>query len=197
MSKHKHAESMVLYAQDAMETDEPWERWESRNCENNVWCDLDNHPCWFTHREYRRKDGTTTRTNRTTVNIHAELIAEYAKDWAETDKPWERWEYRHCKSKVWSALECHTCWLSDHEYRRKPRTISINGYEVPEPLREIPEDAGHVYEVIFITGVSTVIPYSTANFENALRNGLVHATRDAALQHVEALRSFTKQQTEQ
>ena len=27
--KHKHAELMMQYAQDAMETDKPWERWES------------------------------------------------------------------------------------------------------------------------------------------------------------------------
>ena len=26
--KHKHAELMMQYAQDAMETDKPWERWE-------------------------------------------------------------------------------------------------------------------------------------------------------------------------
>ena len=125
MNKHKHAELMVLYAQDAMETDEPWERWESRKCENNVWSDLDNHPCWFTHREYRRKQ----------------------------------------------------------------RTININGYEVPEPLREIPEDAGHVYEVDFYTGVKCL--------EAALRNGFVHATKEAAELHAEALLSFTKQQTDQ
>lgn len=66
MSKHKHAELMLQYAQDAMETDEPWERWEYRECENNVWSDLDSHPCWLPHRECRRKDGTTTTTtNRT------------------------------------------------------------------------------------------------------------------------------------
>lgn len=27
-----------------------------------------------------------------TKHIHAELMAEYAKDAMETDKPWERWE---------------------------------------------------------------------------------------------------------
>ena len=28
MAKHIHAENMALYAQDAQETPEPWERWE-------------------------------------------------------------------------------------------------------------------------------------------------------------------------
>jgi len=28
MTAHKHADLMLQYAQDAMETDKPWERWE-------------------------------------------------------------------------------------------------------------------------------------------------------------------------
>ena len=28
MAKHVHADLMLQYAQDAMETDKPWERWE-------------------------------------------------------------------------------------------------------------------------------------------------------------------------
>ena len=28
MAKHIHADLMLQYAQDAMETDKPWERWE-------------------------------------------------------------------------------------------------------------------------------------------------------------------------
>ena len=28
--KHKHADLMLQYAEDAMETDRPWERWEWR-----------------------------------------------------------------------------------------------------------------------------------------------------------------------
>lgn len=30
MAAHPHAENMRLYAEDAAETDKPWERWESR-----------------------------------------------------------------------------------------------------------------------------------------------------------------------
>lgn len=29
--RHRHADKMGLYAQDAAETDKPWERWESKN----------------------------------------------------------------------------------------------------------------------------------------------------------------------
>jgi len=35
MKKHKHAELILQYAQDAMETDKPWERWEHRHGNGN------------------------------------------------------------------------------------------------------------------------------------------------------------------
>lgn len=53
MTAHKHADLMLQYAQDAMETDKPWERWE--------WLgDKEWHPCsnpvsWKVSIKYRRK----------------------------------------------------------------------------------------------------------------------------------------------
>jgi hypothetical protein len=51
--KHKHAELMMQYAQDAMETDKPWERWEIFI--KDSWRDLGE--CFFfaKEEEYRRK----------------------------------------------------------------------------------------------------------------------------------------------
>ena len=51
--KHKHAELMMQYAQDAMETSEPWELWEVRYYDK--WCGLSVHPIWHEPFEYRRK----------------------------------------------------------------------------------------------------------------------------------------------
>jgi hypothetical protein len=31
----------------------------------------------------------------------------------------------------------HPHWISNVDYRRKPRTININGIEVPEPVRVV------------------------------------------------------------
>ena len=50
---HKHAALMLLYAQDAAETDRPWERWQAR-CEQG-WFALDDNPDWCGWWEYRRK----------------------------------------------------------------------------------------------------------------------------------------------
>lgn len=88
--------------------------------------------------------------------------------------------------------------ISDHEhgpehYRVKPRTITINSHEVPEPLREAPEQ-----------GTDCWTPHLSAenpalfcrwNGDNAdhrwLARGLVHLTREAAQAHAEALISIT------
>ncbi len=52
--KHIHAENMKLYAEDAMETDKPWERWEvsSNSC---TWFPMNCGINWNTACDYRRK----------------------------------------------------------------------------------------------------------------------------------------------
>lgn len=62
MTAHKHATLMLQYAQDAMETDKPWELWEVRMAANvqpnAVFERLSSHPEWHTSNEYRRKPQT-------------------------------------------------------------------------------------------------------------------------------------------
>ena len=52
---HKHAENMMLYAQDAMETDKPWEKWEVKLAGTNNWIEAVAHLSWASNTEYRRK----------------------------------------------------------------------------------------------------------------------------------------------
>lgn len=56
MAAHNHAALMLQYAQDAMETDKPWERWEILR--GKSWCDLTENPTWIEYMEYRRKPET-------------------------------------------------------------------------------------------------------------------------------------------
>ena len=53
--KHKHAELMMQYAQDAMESSEPWERWALFLPNGCGWVDCTSNPSWYDHIEYRRK----------------------------------------------------------------------------------------------------------------------------------------------
>ena len=55
---HVHAEHMKAYAEDAAETNKPWERWERRplgNPSDGDWITMDDHPMWSERFEYRRK----------------------------------------------------------------------------------------------------------------------------------------------
>jgi hypothetical protein len=52
---HKHAELMALYAQDAMDTDTPWELWECNTGGVLGWVDVLYHPAWLIGTSYRRK----------------------------------------------------------------------------------------------------------------------------------------------
>ena len=55
MGKHTHAELMMQYAQDAMETDEPWKLWQYSNDNSNGWQDIGCPVQWYSEDEYRRK----------------------------------------------------------------------------------------------------------------------------------------------
>lgn len=79
------------------------------------------------------------------AHIHAELMMQYAEDATTTDEPWKLWEFRSGNARPWEAFGCHPAWLPDYQYRRKPRTICINGHEVPESMRKAPARGTHVW----------------------------------------------------
>ena len=125
-------------------------------------------------------------------HIHAAAMAEYAKDALETDKPWERWEFCH-KRGEYQSLDSHPEWVVDNKYRRKPKSILINGHEVPEPHRAPLED-GTVYWTI--TPFSDVCVHNwVGNREDfyALKNGFIQLTQEGAKKHSVAVKSFTAQ----
>ena len=52
---HLHAESMMLYAEDAAKTAKPWELWEFISFGMEDWQTLDSNPNWGFATDYRRK----------------------------------------------------------------------------------------------------------------------------------------------
>ena len=127
-------------------------------------------------------------------HIHAAAMAEYAKDAAETDMPWELWEVSMTESgDEYRNLLGHPDWAVTRKYRRKPKVILINGHEVPEPHRTPLKD-GEVYWTISIVGGSTSLRWKDDDFDfGCLENGFIHLTKEAAEKHYEAIRSFTAQ----
>lgn len=61
-----------------------------------------------------------------TKHKHADLMALYAKDAQETDKPWERWESRNSAQHEdhFHSLNCTPMWYPHREYRRKPHCVT-------------------------------------------------------------------------
>ena len=71
-----------------------------------------------------------------TAHKHAALMLQYAQDWADTDKPWERWEWKGGRG--WYPLASEFAFSIHYEYRRKPPTLTYT-VTIPVPLREAPE----------------------------------------------------------
>lgn len=115
---------------------------------------------------------------------HAAAMAEYAKDAAETERPWERWESRinlpgHGTS--WRGHAAAIAWDEDREYRRKPRTLKIAGREIEEPLSSLVQGQ----EAWSWDAVGFVVQSKPATFDNqfwshAVTNGRAFSTPEAA-----------------
>ena len=121
---------------------------------------------------------------------HAALMLQYAKDWAETEEPWKRWEVTSHRNE-WVALCGHPYWRAESEYRRKQKVILINGHEVPEPHRT-PLKNGEVYWALSLFRGATSLHWKDEDFDNSyLENGFIHLTKEAAEKHFNALKSFT------
>ena len=121
---------------------------------------------------------------------HAESMMLFAQDALETDTPWERWEaqYDDCG---WESLYGSPQWDTETQYRRKIKTININGYEVPEPIRE-PLKEGEAYWWVGTGGLLEFHWRKEGDYAEDLAVGFMHYTKEAAEIHREAICSFTK-----
>ena len=126
-------------------------------------------------------------------HVHAENMLAYAQDAMETDKPWGRWEYCSRIENLWRQAQENPTWSEENQYRRKPRTININGFEVPEPVREPLENEQKYYIPSLAFDAILTISWGNDKDENEwLKKGLIHLTSEAAEIHAKALLSFTQ-----
>ena len=131
-------------------------------------------------------------------HIYADLMMQYAQDAMETEAPWLRWEFRRVNYYIWSSCKQPIQWNYSCEYRRKPKKININGFDVPEPMREAPKIGTRFYFVSFTwrpdeNHVDSV-KWDGGTFDmTLLKSGVCHLTAEAAGIHAKALLSFTEQ----
>ena len=129
---------------------------------------------------------------------HAALMQQYAQDAAETDKPWERWEFED-EPNVWGDLSGHPAWLKHNKYRRKPQVIKVGKWEFPKPISigETPAIGTMLYLTEFGTAAEAFTvwncewdedPYNMAR----LIGGVFHLTREAAQAHADVLNAICR-----
>lgn len=120
---------------------------------------------------------------------HAKEMMQYAEDAAECDEPWLLWQFN--VGQGWIDCTRMSEFHKDHEYRRKPRTININGFEVPEPLKEMPS-SGVVWAVDLDEDYNVFDWEVCGNIiDRMIAKRIAHSTREAAQLHARALLSFT------
>ena len=126
-------------------------------------------------------------------HVHAGLMLEYAKEAMRSDTPWDAFEY--LLGDRWVQCSDDVSWEKEIKYRKKPKTVNINGYEVPEPLRVQPADGTVCYypDTLYVAVEKTTYRNADGSFHTpVLKAGLLHLSSEAAKLHLEALLSFTK-----
>ena len=81
------------------------------------------------------------------------------------------------------------------QYRRKPATIKINGFAVPEPVR-FNLKKGEIYYVsrLGVMQLYDQLVWDDDSYDSkALKLGVIHLTKESAIDHAKALLSFTEQ----
>ena len=121
-----------------------------------------------------------------TAHKHAALMLQYAQDAAETDKPWERWEWKGGGG--WYPLASEFAFSIHYEYRRKPKTLTYT-VTIPEPLREAPEVGTIVYIPTALAKklASAYCWYGVPPDECLLKRGLCFATGEDAIAAAKAM----------
>lgn len=124
---------------------------------------------------------------------HAAIIKAYAERAQVSETPWDIIQVKSYDGTEWIDV-CANPNFASGEYRIKPRTININGFEVPEPALD-PLERGKKFFKIDLERDELCDEYiwHGDHFDNHwLSLGVVHLTREAAQLHAKALLSFTK-----
>lgn len=129
-----------------------------------------------------------------TAHKHAALMLQYAQDAAETDTPWERWEFK-TDGNTWVELSKNPSWFEDRKYRRKPQVIRVGRHAFPKPISNQPL---HGTRYFFISGIGACFlprsdTWTGADYDaNRLTGNRIHLSKDAAQAHADVLNAICR-----
>lgn len=121
-----------------------------------------------------------------TAHKHALLMAMYAQDALTTDKPHLLWEYRG-RDGQWRALVASPAWLDNWEYRRKPQTHMVNGFEVEAPVQHVDPTTAYYVAAPDIPSWVFYLGGADNRRQTLAGRGLVFATESAAIANAKAM----------
>jgi hypothetical protein len=129
-----------------------------------------------------------------TAHKHAALMLQYAQDAAETDKPWERWEFK-TDVDTWVELIKNPSWFEDRKYRRKPQVIRVGRHEFPKPIAFTPPK-DTIYWITRLrpegyTASDLIWGDDKVDFD-LLKSCVVHLSREAAQAHADVLNAICR-----
>jgi hypothetical protein len=85
----------------------------------------------------------------------------------------------------WS--DCAGAFVTSTEYRIEPKTILVNGFEVPEPMRVEPAIKSKYYLPALACEQLNHTAWWDANHAERLKRGICHSTKEAAVAHAKAM----------
>lgn len=135
---------------------------------------------------------------------HAALMLQYAQDAAETDRPWERWEYsdtvtlnQHGEKICDDWYDCggDLDWHPSVQYRRKPQVIRVGRHEFPKPITFTPK-IDTIYWIIRLHpegyAPDDLIWSGDETDASLLRSHMIHLSREAAQAHADVLNAICR-----
>nr|DAR38900.1 MAG TPA: hypothetical protein [Caudoviricetes sp.] len=130
---------------------------------------------------------------------HAELMKLYAEDAMVAVEPWKLWEFQLKDEAVWYRLTNHPAWSHEAKYRRRAKTVNIDGVEFPVPISIANDDSvNRDYFTIYVTDSGVVVGrinrelMNVEKFNVLLKQGLIFEKRDDCERYVEALSELNK-----
>lgn len=126
-------------------------------------------------------------------HVHAENMALYAEDAKTHAEPWKLWECSTSKGEL-AVLSYHPSWGETFMYRRKPKTRSVHGVEIP--VFDFSPKGGEYFYVVnvglpefFETSyrVSEECTYTQRMLERGLLYPYTEEGKQAAILHAKAM----------
>ena len=101
-------------------------------------------------------------------------------------------EYKRKGSEIWWSFNNadldYLSFTTIEEYRIKPKTIKVNGFDVPEPLSSIREEEKYFIPAIDLPSMWDEFEWYGDSADHMLKKrGICHPTKEAAIAHAKAL----------